>query len=498
MTPSSCLAASAILALAAGSPPAGPSCRADGWCWVNPTPQGNGLLDLYASAPDQAWAVGERGTLIQWDGQRWTLAESGVPERLRAIDGRGPQDVWAVGDDGAAIHFDGRSWTSHPLPERRVLRDVWVSPSGVAWTVGPDLVGRWDGQAWRLEARPDSPLETVWGTSDHDVWVGGGKTLCRWNGTDWSTIPWPSPLASKDVIQPDPSRIRGVAGDQIAVTFVPEGIESPQELTAFTWSGEAWQRLPASFSAPGGIWALSDLWVPQRDDVWLRVAFSRAPVPPYHLRRVNGRWTVLTENTEGLDGLDMSRLAGARDDDGWAVGECGGLAHWNGQRWQMASVNPAVVASTMPDPKPVHALSLGRARLSPRLDELWLEGRWPPGDEEVVPHWVRVDLEKRSVEAARAPRGVRSLRGTHRRLFKNRAGDSWALRDIGQEPGAATVVVHAIHGNAQPPVAFPHLGGAFVDGRGDFWGWGDCGTVITQRGGSGRASPSPSSLAPQP
>ena len=55
------------------------------------------FLAVWAGAPDDAWAVGDHGTIAHFDGTKWTLAESGTTEQLSAVHGSGPDNVWAEG-----------------------------------------------------------------------------------------------------------------------------------------------------------------------------------------------------------------------------------------------------------------------------------------------------------------------------------------------------------------------------------------------------------------
>ncbi len=45
----------------------GGNCSADGWCWVNPIPNGNSLNAVWADA-DGAWVVGSAGVLFHYTG----------------------------------------------------------------------------------------------------------------------------------------------------------------------------------------------------------------------------------------------------------------------------------------------------------------------------------------------------------------------------------------------------------------------------------------------
>src|SRR5437868_5715302 len=52
------------------------------WRWQHPLPQGNHLLAAWANSPTDAWAVGEQGTIIHWNGTTWSGASSGTIETL--------------------------------------------------------------------------------------------------------------------------------------------------------------------------------------------------------------------------------------------------------------------------------------------------------------------------------------------------------------------------------------------------------------------------------
>ena len=42
-------------------------CSPAGWCWVNPTPQGDSLAGVWGTGADDVWAVG-MGTVLHWNG----------------------------------------------------------------------------------------------------------------------------------------------------------------------------------------------------------------------------------------------------------------------------------------------------------------------------------------------------------------------------------------------------------------------------------------------
>jgi len=66
-------------------------CSPDGWCWLNPLPQGNSLQSVWGTGPKDVFAVGDHGTVLHYDGQSWKPQPS-VPTAAIGVmqrDGQG-------------------------------------------------------------------------------------------------------------------------------------------------------------------------------------------------------------------------------------------------------------------------------------------------------------------------------------------------------------------------------------------------------------------------
>ena len=85
-----------LLVLAGSSSAAGSS----GWAWDNPRPQGNDLLGVWGSGPNDVFGVGGEGTIVHFDGIVWTPLESGVFGPLEAVWCRPGTETVIVGDAG--------------------------------------------------------------------------------------------------------------------------------------------------------------------------------------------------------------------------------------------------------------------------------------------------------------------------------------------------------------------------------------------------------------
>ena len=74
------------------------------WSMV-PNPTIRGLMDVLAITPNDAWVVGEAGTILHWDGTTWTVVSSPTTSDLHGIANVSPYDVWAVGMGGTILHY---------------------------------------------------------------------------------------------------------------------------------------------------------------------------------------------------------------------------------------------------------------------------------------------------------------------------------------------------------------------------------------------------------
>jgi photosystem II stability/assembly factor-like uncharacterized protein len=64
-----------------------------------------GLIGVWSLGANNAWAVGEDGTILSFNGSDWRLSDSGIDRSyLNAVWARGTNDVWVVGTDGVILH----------------------------------------------------------------------------------------------------------------------------------------------------------------------------------------------------------------------------------------------------------------------------------------------------------------------------------------------------------------------------------------------------------
>lgn len=197
------------------------------------------LLDIGGTGADDLWIIGERNTILHFDGTAWTLADlSGVTDRTATLLGLhviGEDEVYAVGSQGMVLHYyipeaerrnedaqprwfveptdttqdlnavgGGRSglyavgnagtilqrdettgsWQSLESPTLESLHGLWLNREGTVGTAVGNLgaiLHLSEGQ-WSRERIPGLtvPLREVWGRSADNLYLLGlDGTLMR-------------------------------------------------------------------------------------------------------------------------------------------------------------------------------------------------------------------------------------------------------------------------------------------------------------------------------
>jgi hypothetical protein len=278
----------------------------DGTAWTrqaSPNPGSpymniQGLSDVAATSPTNAWAVGaynewnggcctEAGhtVILHWDGTRWARVPApnpgGMDDSLSAVAATSADNAWAVGnwsipeDAGGGpghtviVHWDGTAWTHVPSPNPgsdSYLAGVAATSPANAWAVGRSanpkaansaktLILHWDGTAWtRVPSPSPGPSSALYGvaaTSPTDAWaVGGslgtnpdgstsGKTLIlHWDGTTWTRVPSPSPRPHSGLFSV--AATSPTDAWAVGIPYTNTGTKSLIE----HWDGTTWTRVP--------------------------------------------------------------------------------------------------------------------------------------------------------------------------------------------------------------------------------------------------------------
>ena len=193
----------------AGSPPAivrwtgGPA-------WTNISPAGVAIgLNLYGVfvvSPSLAFAVGDTGTMLRWDGTLWASILSGTPNTLRGIWMVSGTDGWAVGDAGTIVRWNGLAWAAETSPTANQLNSVQALTSTDVWAVGNGgtIVHR-NGLGWTLvPSGVILNLNSLYMLSDTEGWAVGASdgtapVILFWDGSTWTRV-FPIPMVNLDLL----------------------------------------------------------------------------------------------------------------------------------------------------------------------------------------------------------------------------------------------------------------------------------------------------------
>lgn len=141
---------------------------------VQHTLAGLTLQDIAARSATDATAVGEKGTVLRYDGSSWTEDKTapGTSQLDAVWLAPSSQVIHAVGDDGAALRFDGAAWspvatgTGADLFALGALAPASAGGAHQVYAIsnvgsGSALFRYTDG-IWRKLSLPDVPLSPIY------------------------------------------------------------------------------------------------------------------------------------------------------------------------------------------------------------------------------------------------------------------------------------------------------------------------------------------------
>lgn len=153
-------------------------------------------------AVNQAWAVGGQGTIMFFDGSRWSFhSQSGrlVTASIFDVAFSSPTRGYAVGANGMILKYDGSRWTKDPASGGATSDDLYAIDSagsdfiavGANGAVLVNSSGSWrkdDAVSGLIDRGGQKPaLFAVDGLSDGTAVIGGElSTLIRREGGRWS------------------------------------------------------------------------------------------------------------------------------------------------------------------------------------------------------------------------------------------------------------------------------------------------------------------------
>lgn len=164
------------------------------------------LHAIWGRDRNELHAVGWMGTVLSFDGGGWHQRRGGVvdPQTQRftpcaentplfAIAGDETGCAWAVGDDGMILAFDGHAWQPQTSPTRANLRGITRAPGGRLFAVGGEgtvITSPGDGHWELLDCPYGSGFQAVLALSDDELLLAGGRYFVDAGGFRGELVRW--------------------------------------------------------------------------------------------------------------------------------------------------------------------------------------------------------------------------------------------------------------------------------------------------------------------
>ncbi len=297
------------------------------------------------AAREDAWSVGEDGTILRAGGRtgRWTVEPvPGGTGRLNAVD-VGQASGWAVGDAATILRLTGTTWSSEP-PAQEVTADLYGvhGDSNGAWAVGAaGTVLSWTGAGWERQARDTdvaAVLRDVHFVGDAGVAVGDAGTILATanRGQEWTVQTAPEGVGDLYAVFLADAQHAWAVGDQgtvlffdgtawthqhlspgvtaslraVAFTSTSEGTAVGDGGTALAFDNDTWQQESTSVDADltalaalpgGGMLAVGDNVTLTRSGPG--EAWDQGPAMPVNDAGASGRTLVISAGDLYVEGV---------------------------------------------------------------------------------------------------------------------------------------------------------------------------------------------------
>ncbi|MCK4233594.1 T9SS type A sorting domain-containing protein, partial [candidate division WOR-3 bacterium] len=405
---------------------------ADGeWEWQNPLPQGNDLIGLWGSSPDDIWTGGWTGTVVHYDGSSWNPEWlSGTSENIHTFWGTSAANIWMTAGGGEMWHFDGSSWTLDTILPGAGLA-LWGLNEDDIWTASTNIY-HYDGSMWSQYSNPTADyIFDIWGPHPdtllavaHPPLPEDGSIL-KYDGNEWTEI-----VGTPEALY----ELHGTSGSDIWFVGWNNYI--------LHWDGDSLvQMTPPVFDCWWSVYCIAP------DDVW--IGGSEGDI-------IHWNGTSFEHYVSPLV-AQVSKLWASASDDVWGVGTGrGSIIHWNGTSWK------AISHDALPD------ISDLRDIWAADLSNIWVVGGigFPPGVGGIGYYdgnsWTQSTI---------------SYSGQFDGIWGTSASDIWVVGWAGQ-------ILHydGVSWNTEPPVVTDDLLAIWGNSYDDIWAVGIDGIITHYNG----------------
>lgn len=299
------------------------------------------LLDVWSTAANNAFAVGEFGFVYRWNGSTWTKMTTPTQATLTSVWATATGDGFIGGESGTMLRLTGGAWVPMAFPSVSTVSAVWgTNGANVYATTKAGEILRFNGSAWTLLTTATAPLWALYGASAADVFAAGENgAVWRLTGNVFTALPAPAI-----------GTLGGIWLTSATNVFTDGANSSGDAGIASRYNGTEWTSLQ-----PGTTSALTALWGPSEFDLY-------ATGDNGTLLRFNGNsWTSMATGTTDLlwsvSGAPNATAGFAVGINSTVVAASGGTGFRAASRaaadaWTPGSLEPSAAARLRRGPHP--------------------------------------------------------------------------------------------------------------------------------------------------
>lgn len=168
------------------------------WTTTFTAPEDVSFCAIRGISPSNVFAVGWNpsgigdGGIWHYDGSSWSPMD--IPAEtpiLRAVWVHSSGEAFAVGDRGAILYFNGLSWTSMSNGTFDYFDGVWGSSPEDVFVSGGGVVSHYNGTSWTPMKCTGCSLRGVWGSAANDLFSLGSQSIYHYDGSSWKPCTYP-------------------------------------------------------------------------------------------------------------------------------------------------------------------------------------------------------------------------------------------------------------------------------------------------------------------
>jgi hypothetical protein len=152
------------------------------------SPTSNDLNAVWGSSSSDVFAVGAKGTILHFDGSKWSTMSSGTSVALSAVFGTGASEVYAAGASGTVLKYDGSAWKSVGPSTSTDFYGVYADAGEILVVGTSGVIYHYSGSAWGYSTSGTGTLTAVWGRSKNEVYAVASGGIYKYGGSSWSSF----------------------------------------------------------------------------------------------------------------------------------------------------------------------------------------------------------------------------------------------------------------------------------------------------------------------